>query len=626
MKNILWGMILAAGVSQAGLAFADQPNELSAIEAKSGWRLLFDGKSADGWRNYKKDGLSSGWTIEDGALVRKDQGAGDIISKEQFQNFELMLEYKISPEGNSGLMFHVQETENAPWQTGPEVQIQDNVKGHDPQKSGWLYQLYSPPTDPATGETTDATRPAGEWNQIYLRITEQGCEICMNGVRYATFKIGNDDWNKKVAESKFNKYPDFGKTKKGHICLQDHGNVVAFRNIKVRVLDGDAVPNPVDGALALKPVLAFPNLTWAGWEPVDADGRPQSFRPIVVTYPPDASNRIVVAEQHGTVYVFDNDPAVTQSKLVLDIRDRVQYSDRQNEEGLLGLAFHPNFKDNGYVFIYYTEKPGQKSSISRFTVNKETFAADPASEKKLLRIEQPFWNHNGGTLSFGPDGYLYISLGDGGAGNDPYRNAQNLKTLLGSVLRIDVNQEQDGKAYGIPKDNPFVGRTDALPEIYAYGFRNIWRHAFDRETGTLWCGEVGQNLWEEINIIEKGGNYGWDFVESNHPFGKHTSGDKKLIAPIWEYDHQVGKSITGGLVYRGKKLPELSGKYVYADYVSGKIWALKYDEANKKVVSNESIPSDQMPIITFGDDQNGEIYFCLVTPNGKGIYTFEKAQ
>ncbi len=625
MRQTIFAAALIGSVSLSSFLIAG-PNELSEAEKKSGWKLLFDGQTAENFRNYKKDGISDGWIVEDGTLTRKGAGAGDIVTKDQYSAFEIMIDYKISKGGNSGLMFHVTETENSPWQTGPEIQIQDNVDGHDPQKAGWLYQLYQPPKDPATGETADATRPAGEWNQMHVRITPNQCEINMNGVRYARFTKGNEDWDKRVAASKFSKFANFGKPTKGHIALQDHGNEVAFRNIKIRDLSGEnAVPNPVDGRLKLKPVLAFPNLKWADWKPLDDKGRPNSFRPIVVTHSGDGSDRLFVMEQHGVIYTFQNDPEVTESHVYLDLREKVNYQDRQNEEGFLGMAFHPKYKENGHVFVYYTIKPGQISAVSRFTVSKDDpNKADPASEVEIMRVEQPFWNHNGGTLAFGPDGYLYISLGDGGSGNDPYGNAQNLSSLLGSILRVDVDKKQDGKNYAIPEDNPFVRVRDARPEVYANGLRNVWRLSFDRVSGALWCADVGQNLWEEINIIKKGGNYGWNLKEGTHQFGSRPTGETEVIDPIWEYDHGVGKSITGGLVYRGAKLPELAGKYVYADYVSGQIWALNYDAAKGEIVSNEEIPSEKMPIITFGDDAEGEIYFCIVTNDGEGIYTLKQ--
>jgi glucose/arabinose dehydrogenase len=587
--------------------------------------LLFDGQTTEGWRNYRSDKLNPGWVVENGELIRKERGAGDIVTKEQYDNFELLLEYRISEGGNSGLMFHVTEDSPAPWHSGPEIQIQDNEKGRDPQKAGWLYQLYQPGPVPFTTQIPDATRPAGEWNQIHFRVTPQQCEINVNGVRYAVFQKGSKDWDERVAKSKFAQFPQFGKATKGHLCLQDHGDLVAFRNIKIRELPADgSVPDPIDGTLDIKVVEAFPNISWEGWSPEDERGRPQTFRPVLITSARDGSNQLYVVEQNGLIYQLPADPAAQQARIVLDIRDRVRYSDRQNEEGLLGLAFHPKYKENGKLYVYYTLKAdGNTSVISEFA--RQNGRIDPASERELLRVEQPFWNHNGGTMEFGPDGMLYIALGDGGSGNDPYGHGQNLATLLGSVLRIDVDRHDPGLAYAIPKDNPFVGQEGARGEIWAYGFRNPWRMAFDRQTGHLWMGDVGQNLWEEINIVKKGGNYGWNLREANHPFGNRSSDDRTdLIDPIWEYDHQVGKSITGGNVYRGKAIPELAGQYVYADYVSGKLSALHYNEESGEVVSNKAIPSDKLPVITFGEDEAGEIYFGVVTGNGRGIYRLSK--
>jgi quinoprotein glucose dehydrogenase len=228
-----------------------------------------------------------------------------------------------------------------------------------------------------------------------------------------------------------------------------------------------------------------------------------------------------------------------------------------------------------------------------------------------MRINHPYWNHKGGTIAFGPDGYLYIAVGDGGAANDPHGNGQNLKTPLGKILRIDVNGKDEGKEYAVPADNPFVNKKDAAGEIWAYGLRNVWRHAFDRETGTLWAGDVGQDLWEEIDIIVKGGNYGWNLREGFHKFGpKGVEPRADLIEPVWEYHHNVGKSITGGVVYRGKRAPQLVGKYLYGDYVTNRLWALDYDIEAKKVIANYSLgKSENKPVITFGEDEAGEVYF-----------------
>lgn len=353
-----------------------------------------------------------------------------------------------------------------------------------------------------------------------------------------------------------------------------------------------------DTPLPVKAVRAFPELTFR--------------RPIVVTHAGDGSNRVFVAEQQGVIRVVKNDEAAEESTVFLDMEKKVVYIDKENEEGLLGMAFHPQYKSNGQFFVYYTTTTAPHTSvISRFRVSKDDpNKADPTYEEELLRIPQPFWNHNGGTIVFGPDGYLYIALGDGGSANDPMANGQNLNTLLGKVLRIDVDHQDAGKKYKVPADNPFVGKKDAQPEIWAYGLRNPWRMSFDQKTGALWLADVGQDLWEEIDLITKGGNYGWKLREAKHKFGPGGSEPRKdLIDPIWEYHHTIGKSITGGHVYRGKAVPALVGKYVYADYVSGKLWALDYNAETKKVVANYSLTGNNLPVMSFGEDEMGEIYF-----------------
>ncbi len=226
-------ILALAGLLVSGcLAAADDAslNKLTPEEEKAGWKLLFNGKDTSGWRNYKKDTVGPGWQVVDGALSRVEKGAGDIITKDEFGAFELTLDWNISPGGNSGVMYHVKETANTPWQTGPEIQIQDNVGGHDPQKAGWLYQFYK--------SDKDATKPAGEWNTLRILITPEKCEHTMNGVKYFEYVKGSDEWKKLLAESKFSKFPEFGIYDRGHICLQDHDNLVSYRNIKIRVLDG----------------------------------------------------------------------------------------------------------------------------------------------------------------------------------------------------------------------------------------------------------------------------------------------------------------------------------------------------------------------------------------------------
>ena len=335
-------------------------------------------------------------------------------------------------------------------------------------------------------------------------------------------------------------------------------------------------------------------------------------RPLALTHAGDGTDRVFVASQLGKIFVFPNDPDVEEAAVYLDIKDRVTYSDNENEEGFLGLAFHPRYKDNGELFVYYTTRDTPHTSvISRFRVSgDDPNRADPASEEEILRIPQPYWNHNGGTIVFGPDGDLYIGLGDGGKRDDPHGNGQNLSTLLGSILRIDVDHHDAGKAYAIPKDNPFVDRPGARGEIWAYGVRNIWRMSFDRRTGVLWAADVGQDVWEEIDLIVRGGNYGWNLREATHKFGPRGADPRPdLIEPIFEYHHDAGKSITGGHVYRGRRLPELAGAYLYADYVTGQVYALRYDEKAKRVTANQPIAGNIMPVFSFGEDEPGEVYF-----------------
>lgn len=619
--------LLGVGAPQAR---GEVNNQLTTAETLSGWKLLFDGKSTDGWRNYRQTGISDGWKVADGALVRAEKGAGDIVTKDKFKAFDLSLEYKIAPEGNSGVMFHVMEDNPAPWHSGPEIQVQDNVAGHDPQKSGWLYQFYKPGNERNSDQPVDSTRPAGEWNQLFIRIAPTGCEVSMNGVLYYRFKLGDADWQKRLSESKFAKMTGFGAAGEGHICLQDHGDLVSYRNIKIRELKDDfTVPSPSHGELAVEGVLAYPNVKWEGWDPVDEAGNVRRLRMLELTFAKNDGQRVFAMAQNGMIFSLNNDPAATQASLFLDLSDRVSAftSPGANEQGLLGLAMHPNFKENGQFFVSYTAKDDDRSVISRFHVSKDDpNRADPKSEEILMEISQSFKNHNGGPIEFGPDGYLYIAMGDGGFRNDPELNGQDLSSLLGKILRIDVDHPADGKPYGIPKDNPFVSVEGARPEIYAYGLRNPWRMAFDSKTGRLWLGDVGQELWEEVNVIEKGGNYGWSVREGAYSFGNQAqpkSGPATTIDPVWAYDHGVGKSITGGRVYRGSKAPELVGKYIFADYVSGGIWALTYDESSGKVTRSDLVVASGIPVLAFGEDADGEVYYMIDSAKDANIYRFE---
>jgi glucose/arabinose dehydrogenase len=333
------------------------------------------------------------------------------------------------------------------------------------------------------------------------------------------------------------------------------------------------------------------------------------IRPVDLQHAADGMDRIFVVEQRGVISVFNNDSNSTEKSVFLDIENRVR--DNGNEEGLLGLAFHPNYENNGYFYVDYTASNQRRTVISRFkvsTMNPDSAHAD--SEFVLLEINQPYSNHNGGQIAFGPDGYLYISMGDGGSSGDPLNNGQSLTTLLGSILRIDINSKQDTLNYTIPVDNPYVGNSSGFrEEIFASGLRNPWRFSFDAVTGTLWAGDVGQNIYEEIDIIESGKNYGWRVMEGFHCYFPQTGCDTiGLTMPVWEYDHGKGQSVTGGYVYRGNQIPELFGKYIYADYVSGKIWSISYDGVNPAI--NDLIVDTNLLIASFGVDQNNEIYIC----------------
>ncbi|MEM9000098.1 MAG: PQQ-dependent sugar dehydrogenase [Bacteroidota bacterium] len=358
--------------------------------------------------------------------------------------------------------------------------------------------------------------------------------------------------------------------------------------------DNDTQENNNPDSVAYAVVNAFPNLSFD--------------RPLDFQSPDDGTDRVFVVEQGGTIQVFQNDATIAETTVFLDIGSSIATT--ANEQGLLGLAFHPDFETNGYFYINYN--PSETLSvISRFTVDDPSSnTANVASEQVLLQIPQPFNNHNGGQLAFGPDGYLYISSGDGGSGGDPQGNAQNLGNLLGTILRIDVDNVDFGLQYGIPTDNPFVDDSGALNEIYAYGLRNPWRMAFDSVTGVLWTGDVGQNEREEINTIVSGGNYGWNFFEGTDCFTGDcdTTG---LIAPIYEYDQSNGdRSVTGGVVYRGVVTTSLIGRYIYADFVSGRIWALQTDGG-----MNQFLVDSNLNISSFGTDQDNELYLCAFDGN-----------
>ena len=353
-------------------------------------------------------------------------------------------------------------------------------------------------------------------------------------------------------------------------------------------------------------------------------------RPVSVQIAPDGTRRRFLVEQTGKIKLLPADEAATEAKVFLDMTASMSV-EKDFEEGLLGLAFHPKFKENGRFYITFSRQGPKRLVLAEYTVSKsDPDAADPASERVLLEVQEPEWNHNSGNVFFGPgDGMLYLCSGDGGMKNGVHLLSQKLTSWCGKVLRIDVDARTGSRPYGIPSDNPFVETANAAPEIWAYGLRNPWGAAIDPETGLFYLADVGQDLYEEINLIEKGGNYGWNYKEATHDFpGREpllaALGQQKqvappkdavLIDPIHEYNRAEGLSITGGYVYRGKAIPALAGTFLYGDWRFGNLWALHYDAGQKKTIANHVIdkPADPAnPTVQptgIYPDENGEALF-----------------
>ena len=376
---------------------------------------------------------------------------------------------------------------------------------------------------------------------------------------------------------------------------------------------------PVPTQTAAPSPTALPLTDTPAPEPTPAPANPASFpdpnryewrafatglsSPVGLANAGDGSGWLFVLEQAGVVRIIQEGEILGEP--FLDISTQVSCC---GERGLLGLAFHPNYAENGLFYVNYTDLNGD-TSISRFRASEDPNRADPASEVRLLRVAQPFRNHNGGVVEFGPDGYLYLGLGDGGSGGDPMNNGQNTGVLLGKILRLDVD---GGEPYAIPPDNPFAGGGGA-PEVWAYGLRNPWRLAFDRQTGDLYIADVGQNVWEEVNFWPAGSpggaNFGWNYLEGSHPYLPGASPEGlELVNPVAEYDHSQGCSVTGGVVYRGAELPEWQGIYLYGDYCYGLIWGLF--QAEDGTWQNRLLFETRASIASFGEDEAGEVYFA----------------
>ncbi|NDJ54617.1 MAG: glucose dehydrogenase [Chloroflexi bacterium] len=334
--------------------------------------------------------------------------------------------------------------------------------------------------------------------------------------------------------------------------------------------------------------------------------------PVGMANAADGSNRLFVVEKQGTIRILDS-AGDLQPTPFLDIRDRV--GSGGSEQGLLGLAFHPNYTENGHFYVNYTNETGN-TVISRFNVTDDPNVADPNSEMMMFRLPQPASNHNGGGLVFGPDGYLYIGTGDGGAAGDRYGNGQNTQTLLGAMLRVDVD---GGTPYAIPADNPFVDDPNVLDEIWAYGLRNPWRYSFDRLTGDLFIADVGQNAFEEVHFQPAdstgGQNYGWPIMEGYNCFPAGTNCDQTgLTLPILEYSHSLGCSITGGYIYRGDTHPAMQGVYIFGDFCSGRIWGLAQDAQGSW--QQALLTQVNLQIAAFGEAEDGSIYVVDIRDGG----------
>ncbi len=356
-----------------------------------------------------------------------------------------------------------------------------------------------------------------------------------------------------------------------------------------------AGPPPVAATPTITTQPVFTNLTFN--------------QPVALIQPPGDSSRWFVVEKSGIIWVFTNDQNTSSASIFLDIRALVNAS---GEGGLLGLAFHPNFPVTPEVFVSYTRSGAPlESYVSRFLSTDSGQTLNAATEEVILTVDQPATNHNGGDVAFGPDGYLYVGFGDGGGSGDQFGNGQNTNTLMGAIVRVDV---EGGSPYAIPAGNPFETNAvctggsgaDNCPEIFAWGLRNPWRFSFDRVTSKLWAGDVGQGDWEEIDVIAAGSNYGWNVREGAHCFNPANGCADTFVEPIAEYDHGLGRSITGGFVYRGAGISDLGGWYVFGDFSSGRLFGIP--ETSPTGAAPEVFAETGLQIVSFAQDTDGELY------------------
>jgi glucose/arabinose dehydrogenase len=317
-------------------------------------------------------------------------------------------------------------------------------------------------------------------------------------------------------------------------------------------------------------------------------------KPLFLTKAPGLSGQLFVVEQRGLIYRLDESPETKSRKIFLNLAEMV--SQEGSETGLLGMAFHPRFGETKKFYVSYTT--GQKKELVSHIVEMQvsdlvSMRVDESKAKELISVSQPFQNHNGGSLLFGPDGYLYFSWGDGGSGGDPLNNGQNLNSLLGKIHRIDIDKSEFGLPYAIPQDNPFRGKQGVRPEIFAYGLRNVWGMAFDKKSGKLWAGDVGQNATEEIDVIDSGKNYGWRYYEASAVFKPEDPKPENAVPPVWEYSQKDGdKSVTGGFVYHGPS-QSWEGAYVFGDFITGRIWMFHPDRKENKLLLDKQFPAVQ---------------------------------